>query len=63
MCLIYISFVIIVTKLLNGSLSSFVIRHEETKIWVVDDAKNKLLEIDIESKRSLHRDKNEIHTR
>ena len=49
-------------SLINGSLSSFVVRFEESKIWVVDDSKNKLIEIDIEPKRDV-KDQNKIHHR
>ena len=49
-------------SLINGSLSSFVIRYEESKIWIVDDLKNQLIEIDIEPKRDLN-DQNKINHR
>ena len=42
---------LILDLLVNGSLSSFVIRHEKSKLWVVDNKRNSLLEIDIVSKR------------
>ena len=40
------------TLLLNrtsNSLTSFVIRHEESKLWIVDGKKNALLEVEIET--------------
>ena len=54
---------ILVTSLMTGSLSSFVVRHEESKIWVVDDIRNQLLEIDIESKRSYGKVQSQIEPR
>ena len=50
------------TSLINGSLSSFVVRFEESKIWVVDDLRNQLIEIDIEPKQD-HNDQYKIHHR
>ena len=38
------------------------VRYEESKIWVVDDLKNQLIEIDIEPKRDLN-DQNNGHHR
>ena len=33
----------------SGSLSSLLVRHEESKLWIADRSKNELLEIDIDS--------------
>ena len=49
-CLLTILYFLILELLVNGSLSSFVIRHEKSKLWIVDNKRNSLLEIDINSK-------------
>ena len=50
-CLLTILYFLILASLVNGSLSSFVIRHEKSKLWIVDNKRNSLLEIDINSKQ------------
>ena len=47
--LLTILYFVILALLVNGSLSSFVIRHEKSKLWIVDNKRNSLLEIDINS--------------
>ena len=52
----YVCF-LLVTELLMGNLSSYVIRHEESLLWVIDNERNELLELDIESIRGQQKNK------